>query len=52
MQGPESIADHMYRMGMMAMLVQGTGYDYVRQGDAELQKLAGTNMAWLTAAVA
>lgn len=28
--GPESIADHMYRMGMMALLVQGTGYDYNR----------------------
>ena len=29
-QGPESIADHMYRMGLMAMLVQGTEYDYHR----------------------
>ena len=29
-QGPESIADHMYRMGLMAMLVQGTQYDYHR----------------------
>ncbi len=29
--GPESIADHMYRMGLMAMLVQGTQYDYHRQ---------------------
>ena len=29
--GPESIADHMYRMGLMAMLVQGsTQYDYLR----------------------
>lgn len=28
--GPESIADHMYRMGLMAMLVQGTQYDYHR----------------------
>jgi putative hydrolase of HD superfamily len=27
---PESIADHMYRMGLMAMLVQGTQYDYHR----------------------
>ncbi|GAB4820545.1 hypothetical protein N2152v2_007591 [Parachlorella kessleri] len=27
-QGPESIADHSYRMGLMAMLVQGTKYDY------------------------
>ena len=30
--GPESIADHMYRMGLMAMLVQGTQYDYHRRG--------------------
>ena len=29
-QGPESIADHMYRMGLMAMLVQGTQYNYQR----------------------
>ncbi|EFN58736.1 hypothetical protein CHLNCDRAFT_140428 [Chlorella variabilis] len=29
-RGPESIADHMYRMGLMAMLVQGTEYDYHR----------------------
>ena len=27
-QGSESIADHMYRMGLMAMLVQGTAYDH------------------------
>jgi hypothetical protein len=27
---PESIADHMYRMGVMALLVQGTSYDYGR----------------------
>ena len=27
---PESIADHMYRMGMMGMLVQGSQYDYAR----------------------
>ena len=25
---PESIADHMYRMSVMALLVQGTSYDY------------------------
>ena len=25
--GPESIADHMYRMAMMAFLLQGTSYD-------------------------
>jgi hypothetical protein len=29
-KGPESIADHSYRMGLMAMLVQGTSYDYSR----------------------
>eukprot|EP00887_Chlorella_sp_A99_P001459 scaffold8.g1459.t1 len=29
-QGPESIADHMYRMGMMALLVQGTAFDYAK----------------------
>jgi hypothetical protein len=28
--GPESIADHMYRMGMMAFMVQGTEYDFQR----------------------
>lgn len=27
-KNPESIADHMYRMGVMSLLVQGTGYDY------------------------
>ena len=26
---PESIADHMYRMSIMAMIVQGSEYDYV-----------------------
>lgn len=25
---PESIADHMYRMGVMSLLVQGDKYDY------------------------
>ena len=28
--GPESIADHMYRMGAMALLAQGGQYDYHR----------------------
>lgn len=28
--GPESIADHMYRMGAMALLAQGGQYDYNR----------------------
>lgn len=27
-KNPESIADHMYRMGVMSLLVQGTSYDY------------------------
>lgn len=30
--GPESIADHMYRMGAMALLAQGGQYDYHRCG--------------------
>ncbi|KFM26955.1 HD domain-containing protein 2 [Auxenochlorella protothecoides] len=29
-KGPESIADHMYRMGVMSLLLSGTGYDYNR----------------------
>lgn len=27
-QGPESVADHSYRMSLMSFLVQGTPYDY------------------------
>lgn len=30
MHQPESIADHMYRMAVMGMLVQGSPYDSVR----------------------
>lgn len=29
-QGPESIADHMYRMALMGMIIRGTEYDHVR----------------------
>lgn len=27
-KNPESVADHMYRMAVMGMLVKGTKYDY------------------------
>jgi 5'-deoxynucleotidase YfbR-like HD superfamily hydrolase len=27
LEGPESIADHMYRMGLMAMIVDAPGID-------------------------
>lgn len=37
-RGPESIADHSYRMGLMAMLVQGTSYDYHRRGSRRIAR--------------
>jgi putative hydrolase of HD superfamily len=29
-QNPESVADHMYRMAVMGLLVNGTEYDHVK----------------------
>lgn len=39
---PESVADHSYRMGLMALLVQGTSYDYNRCAAWRMQGPAGT----------
>lgn len=45
--GPESIADHMYRMGLMAMLVQGTQYDYHRQDGVGRARVTNSSLEYL-----